>query len=134
MGNTLNRQHRTAVFVRRSADSANDYVERTAALVGSLNRPPDYVAGGTVKVDVYTVVGSRIETGLVDVVSGPTNPSSKLAQLAADEGFEVVSSNDVTPVSGVVSDGGRLDSPTLRRLAEEAGYTVVVVVTGNNDS
>lgn len=125
---TLNKTHRTAVFVRRSAGSPKDYLERNAALVKSLNRKPDVSEGGTIKVDVYTVIGDTIEIGLVDVNATPAGPSSYLVELATQEGFTV------TPVEVETANySGRLSSPRLRELACEAGYTQTVIVTGEVD-
>lgn len=49
------KSHSTAVFIVHNHDYMTVSTERIYSLVGSLNRSPDYDAGGTIKADFFTV-------------------------------------------------------------------------------
>lgn len=118
------RDHQTVVFVRQHpADLENDrYVERNKRLIGSLN-------GSNIKADVFTVRGSDITPGLNVEPAGPAElPASVRAQLEK-AGYDAV------PVGGTTSDfGPRISSPELRAIADKAGYTQAIIVSGSADA
>lgn len=51
------KSHQSVLFVICDKVFASKTQERIQSLVGSLNRAPDYASGGTIKADVYTIVG-----------------------------------------------------------------------------
>src|SRR5690606_34765774 len=121
----LSKTHRTAVFVRIGPDDSDEYVERREALVKSLNRPPNVVDGGTIKANIYSVVGSQVVPGLQDVAEGPVEPPASLVEQAEAAGFTLVRDEDAVS-DGVQHDGGRGSSANLRNAARGAGYVRVV--------
>ena len=83
---SINRNHRTALFVNVSADASGDYRERAARLVESLGGP----LGGThsaIKVDIFSITPEGAVTrGLVF----PTNDTSApvdVQALAREAGY-----------------------------------------------
>lgn len=119
---TLNQNHQTAVFIRRSANDSTAYANRVTGLAGSLNRDPDFVDGGTIKADFYVVddVAGTITPGTAAPVAKPV-VSPYTIQAVEAAGYTVIA-------PATQGTGGRLSSPYLRRLARDAGYTVSMVV------
>lgn len=115
----LSKNHRTAVFVRTFEDDSSSERERKQAFVGSLNRSPNFSEGGTIKVDVYSVLpNGNVEAGL----SWPNSkPPATLVAAAQAAGFKLVP-------TAVQSSGGRVSSPALRRMAKDAGYVQNIVL------
>ena len=111
------RVHRTALFVRLSPDAT--LRERQEKLVDAFNRPPQAADGGTIKVDVFSVQGESITAGLTEFVAGPAPVSPYTIKALVDAGYTVVAPEP--------APSGRIDSPTLRELASNAGYTQVIV-------
>ena len=120
-----NKSHQTAVFIRRTLTDSESYVERVATLVKSFNRPPNTSDGGTIKVDIYTVIGGEVKAGNQTPVQPVPYASLALRQQAKEAGFELVAK----PVTAVK---GRIDSPTLRAAAKKAGYNMPVIVDDGN--
>lgn len=115
------RVHRTALFVRLSPDEV--LRERQEKLVDAFNRPPQAADGGTIKVDVFSVQGQSITAGLTEFVTAVETPyvSPFTIQQLVNAGYTVVAP-EPTP-----APSGRIDSPTLRALASEAGYDQAIV-------
>lgn len=123
---TLSRNHQTAVFVRRTASDSAAYINRVNGLAGSLNRDPNYSEGGTIKADFYVVNDDTGEiTPGTSFTAAPKVDASVVAELEA-AGYTVTA-----PASKGL--GGRLSSPYLRRLADEAGYTASLVMDAGEE-
>lgn len=118
----MNASHQTAVFVRVTAGDSKAYQNRAKALVGSLNRSPNYSEGGTIKADIYSVndVTGEITKGLSFPAPTPVLSAATKAAVEA-AGYTLVA-----PVKATF--GGRVSSPSLRRQGDKAGYRLTVVV------
>lgn len=123
---TLNRSHQSVLFVRVTENDSDAYRNRANALVGSLNRSPDFADGGTIKVDVYSVndITGAITPGLTWPTPEPTVDTEALRVKAAAAGFDLVAKPKAPKA-------GRPSSPRLRALAEDAGYVQSIVVEPN---
>ena len=79
---SLNRSHRTALFVEVSADSSSAFRERSARLVESLN-------GSNIKVDIYsqdTATGA-VSEGLNFPAAAAELDSEDVLSLAREAGY-----------------------------------------------
>lgn len=121
---TLKANHQTAVFVRVHPDDSAAYKERVTGLAGSLNRNPNFSEGGTIKADFYSVndVTGEVTPGVTFATAAPALDAALKAQVEA-AGYKVV---DERP-----APRGRVSSPRLRAMAEEAGYRLSLVAEPN---
>lgn len=81
---SINKNHRTALFINVAADSSSDFRERSARLVESVN-------GSNIKVDVYSVDPfGNITNGLVFPSAQPEAVAVDVQSLATAAGYTQV--------------------------------------------
>jgi len=131
--NASNRSHRTVVFIRVKNTLKADEVERFEKLVQAFNRPPQAADGGTIKVDIFTVHGNQVAKGFVKSIGGSTTTVAAPELSASVKAALAASGYTATPPAPKVvktpAPSGRIDSPSLRKAAKAAGYTLVSITS-----